>query len=117
MIKKATFSVLALLLVFALFTPASAGAVGPGVDSLTAKVCSGEKLHPGLVKLGTIFNIEDEDLLTYFCMGYDIPTLQKALRDAFRSGTTLDEELGIDPVDTGDGEDWILNQGEKPGTW
>jgi hypothetical protein len=116
MIKKTTFTLIALLLVFALFTPAAARSSSVAEDPAAAPFCVEGKFHPGIAKLAATFNLEYEDVVKWFCMGYDLDTIKQAIRDALANETTVEEELGLiqedDPVCDPEAEDCDPGEGE-----
>jgi len=95
MIKKITFTLIALLLVFALYTPSMAHSTSVEESPATKPFCAGGKFHPGVAKLAWTFNLDYQDVVQWFCMGYDLDTIKQAIRSALMNGTTVEEELGI----------------------
>jgi hypothetical protein len=92
MIKKATFTMLALLLVFALATPVFADdGVIAEMEELSP-LCgeSPAKTHPGIARLSHIFQLDANDVLHWYCQGYGLGAIRLALRAA-----AVDSELDI----------------------
>lgn len=99
MTKKIVFTLIALLLVFSLYTPALAQSSSVEESPATKRFCVEGKFHPAIARLAWTFNLTYEDVAKWFCMGFGIGTIREALRDALHNGTTVEEELKTDEAE------------------
>jgi hypothetical protein len=91
MIRKIVTSLIAVLFVLTLFTPVFAedGETKTEVDE-TKAFCESGKTHPGIAKLSIIFDLDENEVKEYYCMGYGLGAIRLALRAA-----ALDSDVDV----------------------
>jgi hypothetical protein len=91
MIRKVVTSLIAVLFIFALFTPVFADTGGTTTQVEETKAfCESGKMHPGIAKLSVIFGLDENEVKEYYCMGYGLGAIRQALRAA-----ALDENVNV----------------------
>jgi hypothetical protein len=83
MIRKIVTSMIALLFVLTLFTPVFADDGGTTTQiEETQAFCESGKTHPGIAKMSAIFDLDQNVVKEYYCMGYGLGAIRLALRAA-----------------------------------
>jgi hypothetical protein len=91
MIRKVVTSLIAVLFIFALFTPVFADTGGTTTQVEETKAfCESGKMHPGIAKLSVIFGLDENEVKEYYCMGYGLGAIRMALRAA-----ALDDNVDV----------------------
>jgi hypothetical protein len=100
MFKKVTFTLIALLFLFSLYTPVFADDVIDLQVEDTSPFCGENpaKMHPGIGKLSAIFNLDEATVLDLFCQGYGLGAIRHALRAA-AIDPTIDVEKLLDEME------------------